>query len=161
MPENNFIYQDHFILAEQQEVSHDTSLSGNGTVNSPLGADVDALKRLLGIDETVLFSGTGASGNFSESLSNFKKVEFHLSDDTFIRQVATLYPEDAVGGAYIIGAASVWQPNTSPVRVLSVSGNMNSFNKSNASYQWWSKADGGYSTFSTTPVVVVGIGRKQ
>ena len=39
MPENNFIYQDHFILAEQQEVSHDTSLSGNGTVNSPLGVD--------------------------------------------------------------------------------------------------------------------------
>ena len=37
MPENNFIYQDHYILAEQQEVSHDTSLSGNGTVNSPLG----------------------------------------------------------------------------------------------------------------------------
>ena len=37
MPENNFIYQDHYILAEQQEVSHDNSLSGNGTVNSPLG----------------------------------------------------------------------------------------------------------------------------
>lgn len=37
MPENNFIYQDNFILAEQQEVSHDTSLSGTGMTASPLG----------------------------------------------------------------------------------------------------------------------------
>ena len=46
MPENNFIYQDHYILAEQQEVSHDSSLSGNGTVNSPLGVASDYIKML-------------------------------------------------------------------------------------------------------------------
>ena len=69
MPENNFIYQDHFILAEQQEVSHDTSLSGNGTVNSPLGV-------VPGYNETVLWSGTATSGDriLSESWKNFDKI---------------------------------------------------------------------------------------
>jgi len=31
------ISQNNYILATQQEVSHDNSLSGNGTVDSPLG----------------------------------------------------------------------------------------------------------------------------
>ena len=31
------ISQGNYILATQQEVSHDSSLSGNGTVESPLG----------------------------------------------------------------------------------------------------------------------------
>ena len=51
MADNNFIYQDHYILAEQQEVSHDSSLSGNGTVNSPLGV------------AGVIYSGFGSTGN--------------------------------------------------------------------------------------------------
>ena len=42
MPENNFIYQDHFILAEQHEVSHDTSMSGTGMTDSPLGVMLSA-----------------------------------------------------------------------------------------------------------------------
>ena len=31
------ISQNNYILATQQEVSHDDTLSGNGTVDSPLG----------------------------------------------------------------------------------------------------------------------------
>ena len=70
MPENNFIYQDHFILAEQQEVQHDTSLSGNGTVNSPLGVSDKVW------DTTILWSGTGTSGDYtlSETYKNFEKI---------------------------------------------------------------------------------------
>lgn len=34
------IAQNNYILATQQEVSHDNSLSGNGTVDSPLGVNV-------------------------------------------------------------------------------------------------------------------------
>lgn len=37
MPEA--IWNNNYLLATQQEVSHDNSLSGNGTVNSPLGAN--------------------------------------------------------------------------------------------------------------------------
>jgi hypothetical protein len=148
--------------AEKQWLVHDDTLvHASNSAQYALGVNLSAVAQLLGVDETVLFSGTGASGAFSEPLSAFKKVEFHLSDDTIIRQVAILYPDDAVNGNYIVGAASIWQPGTAPVRVLSVSGDMNNFSRTNASYQWWAKNDGGYSNFSTTPIKVIGIGRKS
>ena len=36
------IAQNNYILATQQEVSHDNTLSGNGTVDSPLGVILSA-----------------------------------------------------------------------------------------------------------------------
>ena len=59
----------NYILATQQEVSHDNTLSGNGTVDSPLGV-------VPGYNETVLWSGTGTSGDYtlSESYNNFEKL---------------------------------------------------------------------------------------
>ena len=45
------IAQNNYILATQQEVSHDNSLSGNGTVDSPLGVS------------GVIYSGVGTTGN--------------------------------------------------------------------------------------------------
>lgn len=36
------ISQGNYILATQQEVSHDNTLSGNGTVDSPLGVMLSA-----------------------------------------------------------------------------------------------------------------------
>ena len=40
------IAQNNYILATQQEVSHDNTLSGNGTVDSPLGVDSEYIKML-------------------------------------------------------------------------------------------------------------------
>lgn len=57
------------ILATHQEVSHDNTLSGNGTVGSPLGV-------VPGYNETVLWSGnaTGTSaGSFTENIFNFER----------------------------------------------------------------------------------------
>ena len=67
------ISQGNYILATQQEISHDNTLSGNGTVDSPLGV-------VPGYNETVLweYTGTarGATGtyNLSESWKNFEKI---------------------------------------------------------------------------------------
>ena len=59
------IAQNNYILATQQEVSHDNTLSGNGTVDSPLGV-------VPGYNETVLYSGDAANTyNLSESMSGF------------------------------------------------------------------------------------------
>ena len=65
------ISQGNYILATQKEVSHDNTLSGNGTVDSPLGV-------VPGYNETVLWSGTGQISTFtlSEKLSNFEKFRF-------------------------------------------------------------------------------------
>ena len=62
-----------FITSGAEIVNHDNSLSGNGTVDSPLGV-------VPGYNETVLWSGNAAATNFpltlTESLSNFEKVMF-------------------------------------------------------------------------------------
>ena len=64
------ISQCNYILATQQEVSHDNTLSGNGTVDSPLGV-------VPGYNETVLYSGHIAAGDaptaysLSEPISAF------------------------------------------------------------------------------------------
>ena len=68
------IAQNNYILAKQQEVSHDNTLSGNGTVDSPLGV-------VPGYNETVLWSGTPAttvtSINLSESWKNFQTIKLY------------------------------------------------------------------------------------
>ena len=65
------ISQSNYILATQQEVSHDNTLSGNGTVDSPLGV-------VPGYNETVLWSGSAGVGDtitLSESPMNFERIK--------------------------------------------------------------------------------------
>ena len=64
-----------FIVSADPYVNHDNSLSGNGTLTSPLGV-------VPGYNETVLWSGsfTGAIGSnnyitMSEPLSSFENIE--------------------------------------------------------------------------------------
>lgn len=73
------IAQNNYILATQQEVSHDNTLSGNGTVDSPLGLS----------NETVLYSDLtgrpsypGQYFDLSESPLNFEYIEVYLNGST-------------------------------------------------------------------------------
>jgi len=68
MSEINAIATNNFLLATQQEVSHDNTLSGNGTVDSPLGV-------VPGYNETVLYSGQ-ATGNLtlSDNPLNYERL---------------------------------------------------------------------------------------
>ena len=70
------IAQNNYILATQKEVSHDNTLSGNGTVDSPLGVVPDYNETVLWSGATPLSSmnGSGNALNLSESLFNFEKV---------------------------------------------------------------------------------------
>lgn len=67
------IAQNNYILATQQEVSHDNTLSGNGTVDSPLCV-------VPGYNETLLFEFTGSNiletsaYNLSEAYTNFNRM---------------------------------------------------------------------------------------
>ena len=74
------IAQNNYILATQQEVSHDNTLSGNGTVDSPLGV-------VPGYNETVLWDGNGAlssSVNLSENMNNFEFIDVYERWDVAI-----------------------------------------------------------------------------
>lgn len=81
------IAQNNYILATQQEVSHDNSLSGNGTVNSPLGV-------VPGYNETVLYSGPIGAFNteltLSEPFSGFEYVG--VTQNTNTNVMYNLYP---------------------------------------------------------------------
>ena len=71
------ISQQNYILATQQEVSHDNSLSGNGTVESPLGV-------VPGYNETILWSGSPTSAiTASEPFTNFEKVDLYIAHSTY------------------------------------------------------------------------------
>jgi hypothetical protein len=63
-----------FITEGAEIVNHDNSLSGNGTVDSPLGV-------VPGYNETVLWEGelgaTGTDITLSESIKNFERVRFY------------------------------------------------------------------------------------
>ena len=78
------IAQNNYILATQQEVSHDNTLSGNGTVDSPLG-----------LNETVLWEGSQSLAsavditNLPESLQNFKYIRIHYKGYTTHSEMAS------------------------------------------------------------------------
>ena len=63
------ISQGNYILATQQEVSHDNTLSGNGTSASPLG-----------LNETILFSGSvgqNSNASLSDSWHNYDRIKVY------------------------------------------------------------------------------------
>jgi hypothetical protein len=78
--------------AEKQWLVHDDTLvHASNSAQYALGVNLSAIERLLGIDETVLWSGA-VSGvnipiNLSESLNNFNKVKFKLSMDSFDNEI--------------------------------------------------------------------------
>jgi len=59
-----------FITEGAEIVNHDNSLSGNGTVDSPLGV-------VPGYNETVLFDDSDgqSTGTFSETIENFERIK--------------------------------------------------------------------------------------
>ena len=64
-----------FITSGAEIVNHDASLSGNGTVESPIGV-------VPGYNETVLWSGTAITGTLtaSESVLNFDHYKVYISE---------------------------------------------------------------------------------
>ena len=86
------ISQNNYILATQQEVSHDNTLTGNGTPESPLGVANSS-------NETVLFSDTnGVDGSHLPSgmtdMTSFKYIRitiagFYNKINGYVKRVVT------------------------------------------------------------------------
>lgn len=80
------ISQGNYILATQQEVSHDNTLSGNGTVDSPLGLS----------NETLLYSGGNtASFTTTEQPSNFEYLRVHYTRGGNIGYISLVEPNNS------------------------------------------------------------------
>jgi hypothetical protein len=103
MSEINAIATNNYLLAAQQEVSHDNTLSGNGTVDSPLGV-------VPGYNETVLWSGTlasGATAALSEPITAFERIGF--AGYCHNGEVYSVYAEaPVISTAVHIAATTFW-----------------------------------------------------
>ena len=151
-----------FIVSADPYVNHDNSLSGNGTLTSPLGV-------VPGYNETVLFSG-GMNTNtctLSESPLNFERVKFYLADDgghtswgsTEIKS-EDLTACSGTDGQCKAGCAVPWSEGFRIMTVSSTSANSYR-NWKSCGYQWWGNGGGQIGTGYLNILEVVGINRKQ
>lgn len=144
-----------FITSGAEIVNHDNSLSGNGTVASPLGV-------VPGYNETVLWSGA-ATGNItlSEPCTNFEKLELTTKNNDVItikvaeRNFSLIFcPEPNANYGYFsfvnftLSGASI---TTNVGQVL----NAGAFNAATPTMTWDKS-----SSFKSWCVKVVGINRK-
>ena len=74
-----------FIASGAEIVNHDNTLSGNGTVDSPLG-----------LNETVLYDGvTGVSGcTLSEPMTNFERIRIYIGTEASPSNNSIIYEVD-------------------------------------------------------------------
>lgn len=161
------ISQNNFLLATQQEVSHDNTLSGNGTEESPLGV-------VPGYNETVLWSGTLTVGNsaiMSEPVSGFERYKIYLLGYERKLKVVDEFWTDgsssgnepykvcpivfqAGSGFFTINASDCkWNESWNTLQYVT---GYNKWMPSNSSTWYWIDAD----TNSPTITKVVGINRK-
>ena len=82
-----------FITEGAEIVNHDASLSGNGTVDSPLG-----------LNETLLYSATGAAYDnarksiaLSESCRNFDRIRVMITNNDYATQAIEFDPAVTTG----------------------------------------------------------------
>jgi hypothetical protein len=99
MSEINAIATNNYLLATQQEVSHDNTLSGNGTVDSPLGV-------VPGYNETVLYSGTAGTSavTLNEPMNNFERIK--LVHNTQVEEIWGPVAGDALRYWHFYGTPS-------------------------------------------------------
>lgn len=144
-----------FITSGAEIVNHDNTLSGNGTVDSPLG-----------LNETVLWElptigGTSTSATLSEDITNFEKIEVWWAQQSQRTTVQYYYTKNlsqlfCVHGKYTTGQAG---PHLF-VAAWSISGTTASkaFCKYKAPDQWnnnnWTDAN------ELCPCKIIGINRK-
>ena len=146
-----------FITSGAEIVNHDASLSGNGTVDSPLG-----------LNETVLFSGNfnSKSCTLSESPLNFERVKFYLADDgghaswgsTEIKS-EDLTACSTENGKCMAGCAVPWSEGFRIMTVSATSAN-DYRNWASCGYQWWGNGGGNIGTGYLNILEVIGINRK-
>lgn len=102
------ISQNNYVLATQQEVSHDNSLSGNGTVDSPLGV-------VHGYNETVLWSGTRFTTGYrdlNESFLNFEQVRFKICTEDQDNWQYAYYPTQTTAQYFNASITQIWPGTT-------------------------------------------------
>jgi len=146
--------------AEKQWLVHDDTLvHAANSAQYALGVNLSAVAQLLGVDETVLWSGTittGQTATLSENISAFNKVQCYVysHNGSPYRGIITLKTD---GNNIIYGACDTTWSNGTEYSILraAFSGNMVSAMQSIIIYNGQNIAQ------NETITKVIGIGRKQ
>ena len=146
--------------------------AGVSGTSSFIGINSGDLARMLGVDETVLFSGSTQSPNLTDSIWNYKKISLLIGDDTTNTKVSNsqmYYTDDiaAIGsgfsifqtckrkdGGYISMGAYINVNNGGSGFTVASVGGWASWDNSTCQYQ-------GAGTWAPRFYKVIGIGRKE
>ena len=159
--------------AEKQWLVHDDTLvHAANSAQYALGVNLSAVAQLLGVDETVLFSGSTQSPNLTDSIWNYKKISLLIGDDTTNTKVSNsqmYYTDDIAAfgsgfsifqtckrkdGGYISMGAYINVNNGGTGFTVASVGGWASWDNSTCQYQ-------GAGTWAPRFYKVIGIGRKQ
>ena len=150
--------------AEKQFLVHDDTLCHlSNSAQFALGVNLSAVAQLLGVDETVLWSGaytaTTTSISLSEPTTNFNTIKVYWQHQTAEKPVFEYDSNSeqwyAIGGRYAT-------PNNVPcVFQCFWSGNYTKYDKKFCNYQFGSLTATPQDANELVPVKVVGIGRKE
>ena len=150
-----------FIVSADPYVNHDNSLSGNGTLTSPLGV-------VPGYNETVLYESTGASANISvsEPLSAFEKIELRYYPQELSQSTTVIdyFPGTATNfglAKWIYHGGNANFPYVLYCTRYILSGNSLTFNKADHTWFNTSVAKAGNGSNPIMISKIIGINRKQ
>jgi hypothetical protein len=153
--------------AEKQWLVHDDTLvHASNSAQYALGVNLSAVAQLLGIDETVLYSGAATNnGSLNESVENFDTIKVNYITDDGMQGVTEFMPSYtksiSLDSMYVAQNSAVWFKATN--YTFSSNTSFNSyphqlFKANNTITATWSNNTAN-STFRITRVI--GIGRKS
>lgn len=157
--------------AEKQWLQHDDTLvHAANSAQYALGVNLSAVAQLLGVDETVLFSGerplqTTGQFNLNESPYNFKKIEiWAISYPTYVETLAVTFNTDNSSGVKIPFCSVGIDDSVAAVRfnISNMRPNASGINITNQ--KQYSIEGVNQTTTGNSPTIitkVIGIGRKQ
>ena len=159
--------------AEKQWLQHDdTIVHVANSAQYAFGVNLSAVAQLLGVDETVLFTGSTQSPALNDSIWNYKKIMIYVGDDTIATKMSNnqmYYTDDIasvgsgfsifqtckrIDGGYVSMAAYLTVTNSGSGFAVQSVGGWASWDNSTCSYN-------GAGTWAPRIYKVIGIGRKS
>lgn len=154
--------------AEKQWLVHDDTLvHAANSAQYALGVNVSAVQTLMGLDETVLYTGnTGVTAfTASEPFTNFREVAFYVSPNTSLPAAKVVIP--IVGyntSAFALTYHSIWAGFNGGIQISTEYNNtgMSAFELTSGAWFGWAADKATTGTYYDACIYkIIGIGRKQ
>ena len=154
--------------AEKQWLVHDDTLvHAANSAQYALGVNVSAVQTLMGLDETVLYTGnTGVTAfTASEPFTNFREVAFYISPNTSLPAAKVVIPMVGYNtSAFALTYNSIWAGFKGGIKISTEYNNtgMSSFELISGAWFGWANDKATTGTYYDACIYkIIGIGRKE